>query len=129
MLPSELFVFDAYLDVLGISGLEMMHKLLGAAWADDMEGAAVITKIRAEPAGQPEVGNANRMVTVKMGEQKGIDPTDGNTKLVHPDGRASSGVDQKGLVARFDQGAWPKAIGTGDRHPRPKQGNAKIGGH
>ena len=66
VLARELFILDADLDVAGISCFEMLHQRRCPDGADRVERPPAISEIRAEPARQPEIGNANRVIRMKM---------------------------------------------------------------
>src|SRR4051812_30897442 len=123
MFAPQLLVCDPYFDVVSIGGLKMMHESCSADRPDDVERPTTVAEMRAEPSGQPKVGNTDRVIAVEMRQQQRVNLTDRNTKLEQPDCRATAGVDQKGLVAGLDKRAWTEAIGTRDWHPRPEQRN------
>ena len=125
MLARELLVLDPDFDVMRIGRFEMMHESRGADRPDHIKGSPPIAEMRTQPARQPEIGNSDRVIAVKMREQQRVDPADGNAELKQPHGGAAPGIDQHGVIARFDQCARTEAIGTGDWHPRPEQCDAK----
>ena len=63
-----------------------------------------------------------------MRQQQRIEPTDRNAKLIETHRRAAPSVNQKFLIARFDEGAWTKPIGTRNRRPRPEKRDAEVHG-
>ena len=63
--------------------------------ADHVERSPAISEMRAEPAGQPEIGNADRVIGMKMGEEQRVDSADGHAKLKQPHSRAAPGIDQE----------------------------------
>ena len=82
VLAFELFVLDADLDVAGISRFEMLHQRPCPDGADHVERSPAISEMRAEPARQPEIGNADRMIRMKMGEEQHVDSPDGHPNCV-----------------------------------------------
>jgi hypothetical protein len=125
VLARELFVLDADLDVAGISRFEMLHQRPCPDGADHLERSPAISEMRAEPTRQPEIGNANRVIRMKMGEEQCVDSPDGHSKLKQAHGCATPSIDQEDLIARLDQCARTKTVGAGDRHPRPEECYAK----
>ena len=97
----------------------VMHQVPGARRADDPHRARPSAERPAEPAGQPEVGNANHVVRVEVGQQQKIDAADRHAELKQPHGRAAPGVDQDRLRSRLDQGRRPKPRGVRPRVPLP----------
>ena len=71
----------------------------------------------------------NRPLGFLRGAGQRVDTAYWNAKLKQSNCRASASIDEYGLFAGFDQGAWPEAIGPGDRHPRPKQCYAEECAH
>jgi len=49
-------------------------------------------KIRTKPSGKPEVGNADRVIRVKMREEQGIDAADRDSELEEPHRDTPPGV-------------------------------------
>jgi len=54
-------------------------------------------------------------------EEEDIDLSRRNFRLPKMDGSATAGVDQKLLIAGFDESTWPETIGSWDRRTRANQ--------
>src|ERR1700722_2811972 len=80
----------------------------------------------AEPAGEPHVGDARRVVGVIVGEKLNVDPSDRYLELEEPDGGAAAGVDQEFLLAGLDQRARAEAVRARNRNAGSEQGDAKV---
>ena len=76
--------------------------------------------MRLQPAGEPQVGNADGVIRVIVREKESVDPTDRHADLVEPDGRAAPGIDEQFLITGLDQRAGPKPIGTRRWHAGPE---------
>src|SRR5262249_13732402 len=96
--------------------------------ADHAVGRRALAEMRVEPAGEPHIGNARRVVGVVMGEKLHVDPADRNPELVEPDRGAATGVDEKFLLARLHQRARAERVGPRDRHAGPEEGHAETAG-
>lgn len=125
-LRRQLLVLDANRDVERVSLLQMRHQALCTGRANDAEGPGSTDVMGSQPAGEPQVGDANDVVGVIVREQQRVDPADRHPELVQPDRRTAAGIDQQLLIARLDQRARTEAVGTGRRHARPEQGNLEI---
>src|SRR5215468_1482568 len=99
----QLLIGDANLDIERVGTLQVLHQLARAGRSDDAVRRLARTKMRFQPAGEPYVRDARRVVGVIMGEQLHVDSTDRNLELMQPDGRAAAGVDQEFLLAGPEQ--------------------------
>src|SRR5262249_29399619 len=79
-----------------------------------------------QPAGEPDVRHARRVVGVIVREELHVDAADRNAQLMEPDGGAAPGVDQEFLLAGLDQRARTEAVGARHRHAGPQQGDAEV---
>ena len=59
----------------------------------------------------------NRPLGFLRGAGQRVDTAYWNAKLKQSNCRASASIDEYGLFAGFDQGAWPEAIGPGGSAP------------
>ena len=91
-----------------------------------MKGPLRRTKMRTEPAREPEVRNADCVIGVKMREEQSVDVADRYADLKQPDGRPAPGIDQNSLIAGFDQRTRAETIGAGNWDPRPEQSDSKM---
>src|SRR5262249_25283778 len=122
----QLLVGGANLDIERVRALQVLHQLPRAGRSDDTVRRLARTKMRFQPAGEPHVRDARRVVGVIMGEQLHVDPTDRNLELMQADGRAAAGVDQEFLLAGLDQGAGAETLRARDRHAGPEQCHPQI---
>src|SRR5262249_33888787 len=104
----ELLVCGPDVDVGRISFLKICHQCFGSGRTDIVKRPSSRAKVRFEPAGQPDVGNARGVVRVEMGQEQCVDSTDRYADLEQPDGRPSPRIDQQFLLAGLDEGAWPE---------------------
>src|SRR5262249_14425333 len=99
---------------------------LDSGRTDNVKRPSSRAKVRFEPAGQPDVGNARGVVRVEMGQEQCVDSTDRYADLEQPDGRPSPRIDQQFLLAGLDEGAWPEAIRTRRGYACAEQCDAEI---
>ena len=80
-----------------------------------------------DPPREPEIGKADSVVGVKMGEKNAIRFLEQRPlpKLKEPDGRTASGIDQDLLFACFHKNAGTEAVGAGPRVTGAQQGNTE----
>src|SRR5215218_4958473 len=82
-----------------------------------------------QPASEPNVRQARRMVGMIVSEELYIDAADRDFQLVEPDCRAAARINQKFLVAGFNQGRRSESVGTWDRHSGSQQSHPKSAFH
>src|SRR5258708_21871529 len=111
----ELFVLDANLDIEGVRLFQIAHQYSRSSRADDVEGRFALSEGRRQPAGQPQVWDAGRVIRMIVGEEEDIDPSRRYSHLPKTHGSASAGIDQNLLIARFHKSTWPETIEPGDR--------------
>src|SRR5205085_1720220 len=107
----------------------VLHEPFRANWADYAISSRALTEARREPAGEPHIRYAGRVIGVVVSEKLHIDPAERNLKLREPDSGAPAGVDQEFPVARLDQRAGAEAFDARDRRAGPKQSDAEVGRH
>lgn len=129
VLPCQFFVFDTNFYVTGVGRFQMTHQLSRSCRPDHVKGSTSGREIRTEPPRKPEIGNANRVIGVKMSQEQGVDTAYCDAKLEQPDGGAAPGVDEDGTIASFDQRGRTEALRMGNRNPRPEQRYPKGRGH
>src|ERR1700745_1508998 len=122
----QLLVGGANLDIERVGALQVLHQLPRAGRSDDAVRRLASPEMRFQPAGEPYVRDARRVVGMIMGEQLHIDPTDRNLELMQPNGRAAAGVDQEFLLAGLDQGAGAETVRARDRHAGPERWHPQI---
>src|SRR6266403_1872318 len=72
-LGRELFVLDANLDIKGIRFFQIFHQYFCPSRADDVERRFALSEGRRQPAGQPQVWDAGRVIGMIVGEEQDID--------------------------------------------------------
>ena len=107
----------------------MAHQLRGSGRTDDVKRFLSRAEIRTQPAREPKVRNAHRVVGMEMGQEQGIDFANRHSDLKQPDCRAAAGIDQDGMVAGFDQRSGTEALGTWNGNARAEQRYTKCRSH
>ncbi len=85
-------------------------ELLGTVWANDVHLFFSVAPSERQPAGQPEVGQADRMVGMKVSEEYGCNVLALDTGLGKPLHHAAAGIEQQHLVTGLDQRCRVHAI-------------------
>jgi hypothetical protein len=88
----------------------MFHHLVCASGAQNTERRLSVSPGPADPAGQPEINETNDVIGMMMREQQPGDVGERDSQLVQPLHRAAPGIEDKFLIAGFDQGARPEAV-------------------
>ena len=119
---------DAAVERIGL--FEVPAHLRGAGRAED----AVRRRPAEDPRGQEEIGQADDMIGVEMGEEHGIEPREQRPlpDLEKPLGAAAPGVDQQRARIGLDQDRRPVAIrrrpGVAGAEQRDLERAAGLGG-
>src|SRR5262249_39410945 len=113
-------------DIVRIGAFEVLHQRHGAGRPDDAERVFAVAVVALNPAGQPQVGNAGRVVGMKVRQEHRIQCADGHADLVEPDGGATTDVEQKLLLAGLHQRRGAEAIGNREGRAGPEQRHLEI---
>jgi hypothetical protein len=97
-------------DVGAIGLCETGHQFLGARRTDNVHRLGPMRKRRRQPSGQQQIGHADGAIRMIVGEENDIYLGERDAKLEKPDSRTAADVDQKFLIAGFDQGTGAEAI-------------------
>jgi hypothetical protein len=82
---------------------------------------------RRQPSGQQQIGQADSVIRMVVGEENDIDSGERDVKLEKPRGCTAADIDQKLLVAGFDQDARTEAIWAGIGRAAAQQGHTESG--
>ena len=117
-------------DVADICGGDFGHQRLGTNRPDDVHRLDPTGKGWRQPAGQQQVGHADSMVGVIVGEEHHVDLREWDVKLVEADRGAAADVDHELLVAGLDQGGGAEPIRLGIGHAATQQSDTEsvVGG-
>jgi hypothetical protein len=90
-----------------------------------MERSFTASPRTADPAGQPEIGETNQVIGMMMCEQQTGDIGKRDAELMQPLHGAAPGIEDKFLIAGFDQGARPEAVQERRRRSGSEQGHSE----
>src|SRR6516162_11436274 len=129
-----LLVLVADTNVIGVCALEVLHQRHGLLRPDDAERALPVAVAAADPTREPQVGDAGRMVGVKVGEEHGIQRAHRHAELIEPDGGPATDVEQQPLLSGLDERLLSglderrsaEPVGSGEWHARPEQRHLEV---
>lgn len=129
------FTVVADTDVCAESLLQRRHHGLGTSRAEDLHRSRSTTERRRQPAGQPQIREADRVIGVQMRKKYGRHGGQRNVQLPQSLRRAATAVEQQFLTAGFDQRARSepfdsrrRAAGAQHHHPDARLGSERRRG-